>query len=195
VNSPWNNVTPVVSVDFYHGGYSWFSLNSSNTSYSAVSSADTQSGDYYSFSADETNAASGQSVSINQTGTTGSPVTLALPAPLAYSAPTPSDLPSFTINYSPSSGNTITSYGAGISYNASLFPDAFNIVGLSITTTAAFQNGATTLTFPDLSSVATGLTPPSGTLVNWNYGVSGGTVPSVNGSSWSVGNSGTYTEP
>lgn len=195
VNNPWNNVTPVVSVDFYHGGFSWFSLNSSNTSYSAVSSSDTQSGDYYSFSVDETNAATGQSIGINQTRTNGSSVTLGLPAPLAYSAPTPSALPIFTITYSPSPGNTITSYGAGISYNASGFPDAFNFVGLSLTTTAAFQNGATTLTFPDLSSVAPGLTPPSGTLVNWGYGVSGGTVPPVNGSSWSVGNSGTYTAP
>jgi len=151
-------------------------------SYSVVPSSEVQSGDYYTFGASDTNVATGQAIGTTQPATNASAVTLTMPPPMAYSAPVPSAFPNFTISYSGFPGHT---------YTASISWEVFTI---TITATASFQNGATTLAIPDLSSLSGFYAPAtSGTEIIWSTSLSSGTTSS--GSSSGVQNSGTYVVP
>ncbi len=72
---------------------------------------------------------------------------------------------------------------------------------LTVTATAAYQNGAASLAIPNLTSLSGFLaTASSGTTVYWRVTVYGGTYPSYipvpsSGTLLSADTNGTYTEP
>lgn len=139
------------------------------TEYLAVPSAAMQSGDFYNFQV--TAQAPSQFVRTSQNMTGGGPVTISLPAPFSYMGPTPATLPTFSFNYS--GFPTLLGQQATISWS----PNQGTGNSLIVTATANFQNGATTIAVPNLSSLS-GFLPPvsSGTVVDWVADIYGGTA-------------------
>jgi hypothetical protein len=166
------------------------------TQYALVPASEAQSGDYYWFSAN-TAGGSNQHVYASQSVATSGPITLAFPAPLASVAPTVSTLPTFTVNYGGFSADSAVAYSGNIQWTTNSTTDT----GITVTATAAYQNGATTLAIPDLTSVSGFFpAPASGASVSWFLYVYGGTyqwfapVP-ASGTLTFVQNEGTYTQP
>jgi hypothetical protein len=166
------------------------------TQYALVPASEAQSGDYYWFSAN-TAGGSNQHVYASQSVATSGPITLAFPAPLASVAPTVSTLPTFTVNYGGFSADSAVAYSGNIQWTTNSTTDT----GITVTAAAAYQNGATTLAIPDLTSVSGFFpAPASGASVSWFLYVYGGTyqwfapVP-ASGTLTFVQNEGTYTQP
>lgn len=192
------NTTPAVGAQYITAGGTLFSLmgNTNTTQYAVVPSTEAATGDYYSFSANTADTATSQSLYSFATATSAGPVSLAMPTPLPYSAPTPAALPSFTLNYSGFSGASAVSDSVSVQWfvNSVLYET-------TVTATAAFLNGATTLSVPDLTSL-TGFFPSaaSGTNIYWLAYVYGGTYQwyeptPTSGTLAFPQNSGQFTEP
>jgi hypothetical protein len=167
---------------------------SDSTKYAAVSAADAQPGDYYTFNA--TSGTASQIVSTQQFQTTNGPVTLTLPAPWSPVSPAPAVFPTFTFDYTGFSGQAVVVNSAEI-----LWGQGFDAI--SIFSTANHQNGATTLSIPDLTSISGfSAMAPSGT-INWSTTTSGGTTqpylnsvaPPIPQTLSSVSGLGSYTIP
>jgi hypothetical protein len=166
------------------------------TQYAVIPAAEAQSGDFYWFSAN-TAGGNNQHVYASQSVATSGPITLAFPAPLASVAPTVSKFPTFTVNYTGFPGDSAVAYAGNIQWTTNSTTDT----GITVTATAAYQNGATTLTIPDLTSLAGFFpAPASGANVSWFVYVYGGTyqwfapIP-ASGTLAFVQNEGTYTQP
>ena len=192
------NTTPAVAAEYLTSGGTSFSLmgNTNTAQYAVVPSTEAATGDYYSFSANTADTATSQSIYSFSTTTSAGPVSLAMPAPLTYAAPTPAALPTFTLNYSGFSSSTAVSDSASIQWfvNSTLYET-------TVTATSAFLNGATTLTVPDLTSLA-GFFPSaaSGTNIYWLAYVYGGTYQwyeptPASGTLAAAQNNGQFTEP
>ena len=130
----------------------------------------------------------------------GGPVTMTFPASWSFAGPTPAVFPTFTFDYSGFSGQPAVSQQAILIWPTG--PASRNI--LSVIATANFQNGATTLAIPNLTSLSGFFTPaPSGTNVSWIADIFGGTAPEfifsvnppANGSISFVENRGSYIQP
>jgi hypothetical protein len=175
------------------------SVNQS-ASYAIVPAAATQNGDVYVFGANASN--SSQTLGISQQTNNGSgPVTLAYPGPWTFAGPAPAAFPTFTFSYSgfPAGLSTVAQQASVLWSTASSTRNS-----ISLLATANFQNGTTTLTIPDLTSIGGFLSPPaSGTTVNWSAFINASTVqelslfatPPPNVSTALVQTSGSYTEP
>lgn len=190
--------TPSVGMYYDTSNQTDFRLlsSSSATQYPVVPASEAQSGDFYSFSAYTANA-SHQAVYIQQLLTTAAPIALQFPAPLTYTAPTPAAFPSFAFSYTGFSGLSAVADYAEMDWSTSATTQSI----LTVTATAGYQNGATNLVVPNLTSIP-GFFPSasSGTTVNWQDTVYGGTympytVLPATGTLYSALNSGTYTEP
>jgi hypothetical protein len=100
---------------------------------------------------------------------------ISLPQPWTYSGPAPAKFPTFTFDYSGFSPG----FTPVAQYAELLWPCcAFHVPHTAITVlaTARFQNGATTITIPDLTGLPGFIAPPpSGTPVFWGADVFGGT--------------------
>jgi len=192
------NTTPAVSASYVTVNGTSFSVsNSAGTQYAVVAASDAQSGDYYSYSANDADVPTNQSIYVLQTTSTAAAVALALPAPMIYAAPTPAAFPSFNVAYSGFSGSASVADSAEIEW----FNPSNTLNTLTVFATSAFQNGATTISIPDLTSV-TGFLPTaaSGSTVYWRASVVGGSYQSFlstpsNASLASVITSNTFTEP
>jgi hypothetical protein len=169
-----------------------------NPQYAAVPSSVSTSGDSYRFVANSGKGVSGslQQVSTIQNATSGGPVTLNLPAPLAVQAPIPAASPSFNLDSSGFSGDAVVYDSANLFWQMA----GINYV-ISVYATEAFLSGSTNLAVPDLTSMAGFLAPaPSGTTISWTATISGGsyfplTSTPTSGSLSSASDSGTYIEP
>lgn len=195
---------PFMTVYYFTANGTIFLLNNNNspTQSPILPATAVASGDYYEFISDTVDTATQNSMtSIGQNIAAGSlpaTVDLSLPGPWSYSGPSAAQLPSFSFNYPAFSGAATTAFEASIGWQ----PTATTFTGISVTSTANFQNGSTTVTIPDLTSVA-GFAPAaaSGTPVSWQGVVAGGaTLPFASntptaGTFESVQNKGTYTEP
>lgn len=169
--------------------------------YAVVSPSDTQMGDYYEFSVGVGNPSSSAMQAVGNTQTVpASPapgnVSVPLPSPFNYVAPTPAALPTFTVSYTGFSNGALVSYGGGIQWSAGTSYESVTVLA-----TAAYQNGATTLSIPDLSSVS-GFMPAltSGMHVAWYALAYGGTYPAftqtpASGTLAWAENNGSYTVP
>jgi hypothetical protein len=176
--------------------------------YPAVPIAATKTGDFYSYSSTAITQPQNppgnaiQTIEIAQTTTSGGgPVVLAFPAPWSFSGPAPSGLPTFNFNYAGFSGMKLVAQQVTMEWATGATRNL-----LSVTATASFQNGSTSLTIPDMSSLS-GFFPaiPSGTQVSWIADIYGGSsqqlpIPfsvnvSPNGSSAFVQNTGIFTTP
>jgi len=194
--------SPAVSAQYVTSNGTFFGLsNSTGTQYAVVPSSEAQSTDYYIFSANNSSQVQiGQNIGVTQSVAAvpvPTTVSLAFPQPLPYVAPTPAALPTFTLNYTGFSGQTFVSYIGNIQW----FTGGSTDNDVTVTATAAYQNGATTLSIPDLSAVFGFLTPPaSGTAVDWFAYVYGGTyasysqTPASGNVSW-LQNEGQFTTP
>jgi hypothetical protein len=116
---------------------------------------------------------------------------LPLPVPLAYSPPVPAALPSFDIGYTGFAGDSDVNYSVGLIWVLSGGSGIF----LRVEATAAYQNGATTLAIPDLTSFTGFLAAPgNGAKVYWNAAVVELATPLAD-SSAIVASEGSYVEP
>jgi hypothetical protein len=125
---------------------------------------------------------------------------MTLPAPWSFAGPTPAVFPTFTFDYSGFSSQPAISQQVLLIWPTG--PTSRNII--SVMATANFQNGATTLTVPDLTVLSGFFTPaPSGAQVSWIADIFGGTAqefvfsvnPPANGSISFVENRGSYIQP
>jgi hypothetical protein len=188
---------PLASVEYLTASGSGLALGfDAIAHYPAVPSGAVQSGDSYVFSAEaESTTTSGEVVSITQTSSNGGPQTFTFPSPWPYAGPTAATLPTFNFDYSGFSGVSSVRESASIAWTQEMWTP----YSIHISATSNFQNGATTLTVPDISGLTGFMAPaPSGTSIFWiatiNQGVSlTGSQSSTTQSS--VQNSGTYSEP
>jgi hypothetical protein len=173
-------------------------FNASNQ-FLVVPAASTQPGDSYVIQSLASTPTSSSSVFASQMITNAAPVTLTLPAPWLYSGPQASAFPAFTFNYSGFNGNS------NLFNQASLFwvTGGGGFSTIEVDATSSFQNGGTTVTIPDLTSISGFLaTAPSGTIVRWTATILSGSQSLSDVASGrrptsgqAVANSGTYTEP
>jgi hypothetical protein len=179
-----------------HGGFPvGFSGFPAATMYGEVPASETQPGDYYFFNA--VSGATNRQVSTQQYMTTAAPVTLAFPSPWTPQAPTPAVFPTLTFDYTGFSGQAAVADAASISWS-----QGSTFFGFEVVATANFQNGATAVTLPDLTSLP-GFFPmaPTGTTVTWAAITSGGTVQffasplAFPQTVSTVSGGGTYTQP
>jgi len=178
------------------------SFNSPSPTYPAVPAAAVRNGDFYLYEATTLNISTlSELMGTTQTTTSGGgPVTMTLPAPWSYAGPAAAAFPTFTFNYSGFSGLPAVSQMATIAWPTG--PRDRNL--LTVTATANFQNGANTITIPDLTSLSGFFAPaPSGTTISWNADIFGGTEqdyifsvnPPPNGSISFVETLGSYIQP
>ena len=177
-NIPPGFTAPGLAASYVTATGTSFAVGKGST-YTAVPPAAVKESDVYLFSATSSNnpppALATSGVGIIQTTTSGGgPVTITLPDAWSYSGPTPAKLPTFTFNYSGFSGMTTVQQGRIFwSSGGILNPTNNDII---VTVTSNFQNGANTITVPDLTSISGFFVPPSGT-VGWEAQIFGGTVP------------------
>jgi hypothetical protein len=167
--------------------------------YLGVPSAAYQSGDYYVFGTAAQSTAGGAggetAVGVETFTATGGPQTFTFPAAWAYSSVTAAALPTFSFAYSGFSGmpNVVDNASLGWFQGTNISNE------IQMTATANYQNGNTSMTIPDLSSLSGFFSPKgfSGSLY-WTaevtQGATTGTNP-PNGTIQYVANYGTYTLP
>jgi len=201
-NVPSGFASPTASVEYITSGGTSFVLNgSATTQYPVVPAAYVQTGDFYSFQANASDTGThSTSVGVMQNDTGGGAATLSLPAPLSYAGPQPAALPTFDFSYSGFSGMGAVAQQAEIEW----IPSTNSLYSLTVIATGNYQAGSSSITIPDLSSVA-GFLPSasSGSEIYWVASVWGGTTPvfdylSAPPSSGSVSfveQSGTFTTP
>jgi hypothetical protein len=164
------------------------------TQYPSLPQGATEAGDYYSIYMDAYSGNSG--MSITKTFTSTVPVALTFPPKWSYAGPTPAAQPTFQVAYQGFSGAVGVSnvtYWSWLSSGVGYFA--------SVTATATYLNGATSISMPDLSGLTVSIPPPvSGTSVDWSAGITQTTYASqpsspANATMTTVGNSGTYQVP
>ena len=185
-----------------------YALGGGTTQYNALPATALESGDYYTLSAAAIRPlpSSGApvfaplaEVGVTVNSTSGGPMTFNLPAPWIYAGPTPATWPTFDF-----SGYTGFAGQSGIYDTGNVYWTTAGGLGsysVSITASANYLHGATSLTVPDLSGLQGFLSPPaSGTQVTWIAQIfqnSGGFMQPAQPNSTvpSVLNSGGYNEP
>jgi len=175
------------------------------STYPVLPASATESGDYYFFLALAQNSTNpGELVFADATSNTGGPISFTFPPPWTYAGPTPAALPSITFQYAGITGKPQVTQGASMTWvtTSTAGPVTVHTSNFyEVTATANYQNGATTLNFPDLSGVTGFLAPPaSGSSVNWWAGITQysfglGLATPVNASWSGAQNTGTYTVP
>jgi hypothetical protein len=140
------------------------------TQYAVLPPAALQPGDYYAFNVEA--GVGNQNVLTRQYRTTTGPVTMTVPTPWAATPPTPAAFPTFTFDYTGFAGQPAIADSAAISWTQGSIASAIEVVS-----TANHQNGATTLTIPDLTALP-GFLPkaPSGSAIHWSLITWGGTT-------------------
>jgi hypothetical protein len=163
--------------------------------YPAIPSAAFQNGDYYFFNVGAQSAAGNGFVAAEKYTSTDGPQSFTFPAPWSYAGPTPAALPTFNFVYSGFSGLSNVSQQVTLQW----FPEITTNNLVLMNATANYQNGSTSMTIPDLSSLTGFLVPAaSGTTVYWTARVDQGDPFLTNPPSGTVqqaGSTGTYTEP
>jgi hypothetical protein len=160
-----------------------------------------QSGEYYFF-----NAVSGtatQQVYTQQYLLTAAPVTLTLPKPWSPAPPAPAVFPTFTFDYTGLVGQAATADNPTIGWSQGSIS-----YGIDVIATGNFQNGSTTVTIPDLTSLPGFFSmAPAGSSITWSATTWGGTAQWYQGSApllfplatqQTISNAsgqGTYTQP
>jgi hypothetical protein len=165
------------------------------TQYAVVNAAEAQAGDYYSFNL--VAGAATEQVQTRQLLTTAAPVTLTLPNPWAATPPTPARFPTFIFNYTGLAGQPAIADQASISWTqGGVF---FAITAIA---TGNSQQGATTLTVPDLTALPGFFAmAPSATPITWVTTTWGGTAqsylatPVVPQTISNASDQGSYTQP
>jgi hypothetical protein len=192
--------SPLVIYQTAGGASILLDLNGPPGQYLALPSAAYQSGDSYLFSAEAVSLAGNQSlgggtsVGVETFSSSGGPQTLTFPAPWSYAGPTPAALPTFNFTYSGFSGPSNVSQAAIITW----YQATSSINQISMTATANYQSGSTSMTIPDLSNLTGFLTPQASGTIYWTALLNQGNLVGANppsGTTQSVSNYGTYALP
>lgn len=193
--------SPVVIYETASGPPITLDLFGPTGQYLAVPSAAYQSGDYYLFSVSAGSIAgngadgAGTLVGVEDFTATAGPQTFTFPAPWTYSSPTASPLPTFSFAYSGFSGMSTVSDFANVTWSQG----NTSLNEITITATVNYQNGSTSMTVPDLSSLSGFLSQKSSSgTVSWTAEVTQGYPTGTNpplGTIQYVANTGTYTLP
>ena len=191
------NPVPALNVTFITANGTRLNLPSTSPSqYMAIASADVLATDSYQINSNDAN---GTGSLIGQTVYgSGGPITITLPAPIAYAGPTAAAWPSFALSYSGYTGLAAINYLGQISWPTN--PTTQD--ELSVYATPAFLGSTTTVVMPDLSSLVGFFNhPASGTTITWLVEINGGTFQSwvpvapATGVTNFAQLRGTYTEP
>ncbi len=185
-----------------------YPLGGGTTQYNALSATALESGDYYTLNAAAIRAlpSSGApafppfaEVAVTVNSTSGGPMTFNLPAPWIYSAPTLATWPTFDFSgYTGFTGQSGVYDTGNVGWTTN---GGLGNYSVSISASANYLHGATSLTVPDLSGLQGFLAPPSsGTQVTWIAQIfqnSGGFMQPAQPNSTvpSVLNEGGYNEP
>jgi hypothetical protein len=185
-----------------------YPLGGGTTQYNALPATALESGDYYTLSAAAIRAlpSSGApvfsplaEVAVTVNSTSGGPMTFNLPAPWIYSAPTLATWPTFDFSgYTGFTGQSGVYDTGNVGWTTN---GGLGNYSVSISASANYLHGATSLTVPDLSGLQGFLAPPSsGTQVTWIAQIfqnSGGFMQPAQPNSTvpSVLNEGGYNEP
>jgi hypothetical protein len=192
--------SPLVLYQTVGGASMILDLNGPSGQYLSIPSAASQTGDYYLFSAGAQSLSGNQSlgggtsVGVEAFTSTGGPQTFTFPAPWSYGGPTAAALPTFNFTYSGFSGLSNVSQAAILTWNQE--SGSFNQISMAATTN--YQNGSTSMTIPDLSSLTGFLTPPASGTIYWTATLDQSDLVGTNptsGTSQSVSNYGTYALP
>ncbi len=206
-NVPTGFLPGLVTVTLNMGPVSYL-LGDGTTQYDALPATALESGDYYTLNAAAIRAlpSSGgpafpqlAEVVVTANSTSGGPMTFDPPAPWIYAGPTPDPWPTFDF-----SGYTGFAGQSGVYDTGSVYWTTNGGLGnysVSVSASANYLHGATSLTVPDLSGLQGFLSPPgSGTQVTWTAQIfqnsNGFMQPEQpNSTVPSVLNSGGYNEP
>ena len=150
-------------------------LEDATTQYDALPATAMVSGDYYTLTGDAIRAlpANGApqtppiaEVAVTVNSTSGGPMTFNLPAPWIYAGPTPATWPTFDFSgYTGFAGQSGVYDTGTLTWTTGAGLDNYSV---SISASANYLRGATSLTVPDLSGLQGFLSPPgSGTQVTW----------------------------
>jgi hypothetical protein len=180
----------------------------SNGQYPVAPASALEKGDYY-FIQSNTGPCN-TAAFVGMTTSSGGPITINFPAPWSYAGPNAATLPTFpNLDYSGFAGTGTQAVELGLGWGS----PSGDASGYNFIATRNSMGGASSLTFPDLSSVPGFLSLPlSGQEVNWGaalvqstYGIQPVTtsetvIPAVwtvaaNGTVSSVANSGSYILP
>jgi hypothetical protein len=203
-NVPAGDVSPpAASVEYITAKGTVILLsNNSATSYPGVPAGATQAGDFYLYESNTNDVATHKSsIGVTQTTTSGGGFqTLVLPTPWSFSGPAAAVFPTFTFNYTDFNALAAVAQQAKIQW----IPAANTVNSITVTATASFQNGANTITIPNLTSLS-GFIPaaPTSTTITWVADIFGGTgqqfaffpTPPPNSTVSFVQNQGTFTQP
>ena len=169
--------------------------------YHALPTTAIVSSDFYLYESNTSNTVTNQSVGITATTTSGGGAfSLTLPTPWTFAGPAPAKFPTFTFIYPGFVGLTAVAEQGSIHWATS----ATTSNQITVLATANFQGIATTITIPDLTSLAGFLAPAAtGTTINWVADIFGGTNqeftfvpnPPPNSSVQFVQNRGTFMQP
>ncbi|MGD0830770.1 MAG: hypothetical protein ABR907_07495 [Terracidiphilus sp.] len=168
--------------------------------YTAFPSSTIQSGDYYWFDAGA-NGVGNEYVGVHMDMSSNNPPAVTLPAPWAYTGPSPAVLPTFNIDYSKFSGMADVVLQADIEWGngTKTVNEIYPAYSIQISATANYLNGATSITVPDLSGLAGFIAPaPSGANVIWFANTEQGfplLSSPTNGTMSIVEDAGLYIEP
>jgi hypothetical protein len=165
------------------------------TQYAVVNATEAQPADYYSFNL--VAGATTEQVQTRQLLKTAAPVTLTLPNPWAAMPPAPARFPTFIFNYTGLSGQPAIADHASLGWTqGGIF------FGITAIATANSQNGATTLTMPDLTALPGFFAmAPASTPITWVTTTWGGTAqfyvanPTVPETISNASDQGTFTQP
>lgn len=191
---------PFVEYETAGGASITLDVDGSPNQYLAMPSGAYQNGDYYvvvsaAGPGGPQNSGEGNLAEVETLTSTGGPQNVSFPAPWPFSSPTASDLPTFDFTYSGFSGMSNVSNYASFYW----YPSKTSFNEISISATANYLKGSTSLTVPDLSALSGFLSQKgfSGT-VNWTTQVAqsnvSGTKPAT-GTVQYVTHTGTYTLP
>jgi hypothetical protein len=198
-NVPPGYASPSTVVGFILGNAGGFTVaGSATTQYPTLPAAAVQSGDYYKFLASASSLSTrGEEVLVLTNSASGNPVSFTFPAPWSYAGPTPAALPSFNFAYTGFPDKTGVMESAAVGWTPATGISVFS----EVNATANYQNGSTTLAFPDLSGLAGFLpAPTTGSAVAWTaeilHASAGATlVMPSNTTGSAVANSGSFTVP
>lgn len=176
-NTPAGFIPAVLFVEFRTANGSVIGLQvSAGSTYRAMPAAAVQAGDSYFIDCSTDDSATKDFVvGVNEIINSAGPLTINLPAEWSNAvSPAPSAFPAFTLNYTGFPAGSNLALEATIAWNTSTTSADF----ITVDATSAFQNGSTSLTIPNLSSLP-GFLPvaPSGATIDWNVVIANAQTP------------------
>ncbi len=170
VNVPAGFGTPTLQASFQHAGVNFGTVLAAGnlSSYPAMPAGLVGSGDTYFVEAEANNTATGSAVATVSTLSAAAPLSVTFPPAWAYSGPSPAALPKMDFVYSGFAGRSGVVQLGMLTWS----PATGVMSRYQRMVSANYQNGATSLTFPNLSAIPGFLAAaPSAAQVDWSASI------------------------